>query len=114
MIWLGWVGFYGISTILGYLMPNPIYIYIKYGLVELGFMAYQPFNAKSCLYIYIKYMIWFGWVGFLWHINHFRLFNAKSSLYIYVKYREKIDYKVIQVERETYWENKVNTIAFQV
>ena len=57
MIW-----FYGISTIIGYLMPNPIYIYI---------------------YIYI-YMIWFGWV--LWHINHWRLFNAKSSLYIYIRY----------------------------
>ena len=27
----GWVGFYGMSTIVGYLMPNPVYyIYIKY------------------------------------------------------------------------------------
>ena len=25
MIWFGW--FYGISTIVGYLMPNPIYTY---------------------------------------------------------------------------------------
>ena len=58
-IWFGLVGFYGISTIVGYLMPNPLYS------------------------IYIKY-IWFGWV--LWHINHCRLFNAKSSLYIYIKY----------------------------
>ena len=40
------VGFYGISTIVGYLIPNPLYIYI---------------------YIYI-YCILFGWV--LWHINH--------------------------------------------
>ena len=24
----GWVGFYGISTIVGYLMPNPLYTYI--------------------------------------------------------------------------------------
>ena len=58
MIWL--VGFYGISTIVGYLMPNPLYTYILniYDLV--------------C------------WV--LWHINHCRLFNAKSSLYIYIKY----------------------------
>ena len=79
------VWFYGISTIIGYLMPNLLFIY---------------------LYISIKY-IWFGWVGFygistivgylipnplytyilnvydlvglgLWHINHCRLFNAKS------------------------------------
>ena len=27
IIWLGWVGFYGISTIVSYLMPNPIYTY---------------------------------------------------------------------------------------
>ena len=59
MIWF--VRFYGISTILGYLMPNSLYTYI-----------------------YQIYMIWFGWV--LWHINHCSLFNAKSSLYIYIKY----------------------------
>ena len=38
------VGFYGISTIVGYLMPNPLYTYILdiYDLVWLAFMAYQP------------------------------------------------------------------------
>ena len=43
-IGFGWVGFYGISTIVGYLMPNPLYTYISniYDLVWLGFMAYQP------------------------------------------------------------------------
>ena len=43
-IWFGWVGFYGLSTIVGYLMPNPLYTYILniYDLVGLGFMAYQP------------------------------------------------------------------------
>ena len=46
---------------------------------------YRLFNAKSSLYIYIKY-IWFSLVVFLWHINHYRLFNAKSSLYIYIRY----------------------------
>ena len=36
--------FYDISTIVGYLMPNPIYTYIlnTYDLVWLAFMAYQP------------------------------------------------------------------------
>ena len=28
-IWFGLVGFYGISTIVGYLMPNPFYTYIS-------------------------------------------------------------------------------------
>ena len=40
----GFVRFYGISTIVGYLMPNALYTYmlnIK-DLVWLGFMAYQP------------------------------------------------------------------------
>ncbi len=58
-IWFGWVEFYGISTVVGYLMPNP-------------------------LYAYIRSMIWFGWV--LWHINYCRLFNAKSSLYKCIRY----------------------------
>ena len=42
--WNGWVGFYGITTIVGYLMPNPVYMYISNisDLVCLGFMAYQP------------------------------------------------------------------------
>ena len=60
-IWFGLLGFYGITTIVGYLMPNPLYTYILniYDLV---------------------------WLGFLWHNNHCRLFNVKSSLYIYIKY----------------------------
>ena len=40
----GLVWFYGISTIVGYLRPNPPYTYILniYDLVGLDFMAYQP------------------------------------------------------------------------
>ena len=30
LVWFGLVWFYGISTIVGYLMPNPFYTYIKY------------------------------------------------------------------------------------
>ena len=46
MIWFGLVWFYSISTIVGYLIPNPLYTYIYilniYDLVGLGFMVYQP------------------------------------------------------------------------
>ena len=37
-----WLGFYGISIIVGYLMPTPLYTYILniYDLVWLGFMEY--------------------------------------------------------------------------
>ena len=44
MIWFGLVWFNGISIIVGYLMPNPLYTYISntYDLVWLGFMAIQP------------------------------------------------------------------------
>ena len=43
-IGFGLVGYYGMSTFVGYLMPNPFYTYILkiYDLVRLGFMAYQP------------------------------------------------------------------------
>ena len=42
-IWFDFIVVYGISTIVGYLMPNPLYTYILniYDLVWLGFMAYQ-------------------------------------------------------------------------
>ena len=44
MILFGLVWFYGISTVVDYLMPNSIYTYILdiYSLVWFGFMAYQP------------------------------------------------------------------------
>ena len=40
----GWVGFYGISTIVGYLIPNSLLTLIVniYDLGWLGFMVYQP------------------------------------------------------------------------
>ena len=46
MIWFG--GFYGISTLVGYLMPNPLYTYILnvYDLVWLGFMACKPLRVR--------------------------------------------------------------------
>ena len=52
--WFVLVGFYGISTIVGYLMPNPL-------------------NT----YIYKIYMICFGRV--LWHINHFWLICHRTQ-----------------------------------
>ena len=57
--WLvGLVGFYCISTIVGYLMPNPfLYIYIKYikfGLVEFyGILPIVGFLISNPLYTYI-------------------------------------------------------------
>ena len=46
-IFVGLVWFYGISTIVGYLMPNPFYTYIlnMYDLVWFAFMAYQPLKV---------------------------------------------------------------------
>ena len=43
----GLVGFYGISTLESYLMPNPLFTYVLniYDLVWLGFMAYQPLKV---------------------------------------------------------------------
>ena len=42
-IWFVLAGFYGISTNIRYLMPNPLYTHILniYDLVWFGFMAYQ-------------------------------------------------------------------------
>ena len=44
---IGLVWFYGISTIAGYLMPNPFYTYISnmYDLAWFSFMVYQPLQV---------------------------------------------------------------------
>ena len=85
---IGLVWFYGISTIIGYLMPNSLYTYTLniydlvgfYGISTIiGYLMPNPLDTYT-LNIYDLV----GWV--LWHINHYRLFNAKSSLYIYIKY----------------------------
>ena len=84
-IWFYLVEFYGILTIVGYLMPNLLYSDILNicDLVLSYINHCRLFNAKSSKYIYIRYM-WFGLV--LWHINRCWLFNTKSSLYLYIKY----------------------------
>ena len=91
-IWFGLVGFYGISTIVGYLMLNPVHTYILniHNLVWVGFygistiVGYLMPNPVH-IYIYIKYTQYgLSWV--LWHINHCRLFNVKSFLYVYIKH----------------------------
>ena len=60
LVWFGLVWFHGILTIIGYLMPTPLYTNILsiYDLVGMG----------------------------LWHVNSCRLFNAKFTLYIFIKY----------------------------
>ena len=89
-VYFGLVWFYGIPTILGYSTPNHLYTYVLnikdllwFGLVLWHINHSRLFNAKSSLYIYIKYM-WFDLVWFLWHINKYWLFNANSLLYIYI------------------------------
>ena len=110
-IWFSLVGFYGISSILGYSILTPLYpwiyqiymIWFSWGLWHIN--DCWLYNAKSSLFIPIEYiyMIWFCWVIWhiddyrlynvksslcwvLWHINDYRLFNVKSSLFIYIKY----------------------------
>ena len=86
-IWFGLGEFYGISTIAGYLMPNPLYTYILniYDLVQLGLWHInycRLFNAKSSLYIYTKY-IWFGLVGF-YGISTIVGYLMPNPLYTYI------------------------------
>ena len=40
MIWFGLVWFYGISTIVGYLMPNPLYTYVYVFCTQLNGFKY--------------------------------------------------------------------------
>ena len=86
MIWFG--GFYGISTIVGYLMPNPLYTCILnlQNSVWLGLMVNHPpcrlFYIKSSLYIYIKY-IGFGLIEF-YGISTILGYLKPNIIYIYI------------------------------
>ena len=53
-IWLGLIDFYAISTLVGHLMPNPLYTYILdiKDLVWLCFMAYQPVTYLGHAYFW--------------------------------------------------------------
>ena len=57
MIWFGLVWIYGISTIAGYLMPNPLYTYIKYIGFDLvwfyGISTIVGYLMPNPLYTYI-------------------------------------------------------------
>ena len=69
-IGFGLVGLYGISTIVGYLMPNPfLYIYIKYigfGLVGLyGISSTVGYLMPNPLYTYILNIYDLVWLGFM-------------------------------------------------
>ena len=54
---------------------------------------YTLFNAKTSLFIYIKY-IKFVFAWFSWHINHCRLFNAKY-FYTYIGISTIVGYLVL-------------------
>ena len=55
------VDFYGISTIIGYFMPNPLDTYKLniYDLVWLTFMAYQPLSLIQCQILFIRIFFMF-------------------------------------------------------
>ena len=80
------VWFYGTSTVVGYLIPNPLYTYILniYDLV--GFLLYGisiivGYLMPNPLYVYILTIYDLVWLGFMAYQP--LLFNGKSSFYLY-------------------------------
>ena len=75
MIWFGLVGFYGISTIVGHLMPNSLYTYILnifelvwFGLVGFyGISTVVSYLMPNRLYDYILNIYDLVWLSFMAH-----------------------------------------------
>ena len=68
--WFGLVGFYGISTIVGYLMPDPLYTYISniYDLVLVEFYGISTivvYLIPNPLHTYILDIYDLVWLGFM-------------------------------------------------
>ena len=79
------VWFYGVSNIVGYLMPNTLYTYIYwiwFGRILCHIYKSRSLNVKSSSYIYIKY-IWLGLFGF-YSISKIIGYLMLCSLYIYI------------------------------
>ncbi len=49
LLFIGLVWFYGISTIVGYLMPDPFYKYIKY-MISKHILKMIFLNKPECIY----------------------------------------------------------------
>ena len=70
MIWFGWVWFHGISTIVDYLMPNPLYTYIL-NIYDLGLVGFYGISTiagylmPNPLYTYILNIYDLVWLGFM-------------------------------------------------
>ena len=82
----GFVWFDGISIIVGYLMPNPLYTYPHYTYILsiwfvlvwfYGISTIVDYLMPNTLYTYLLDLENLTWL-FLWHIKHYRLFNAES------------------------------------
>ena len=85
---LVWLGFYDVSTIVGYSMPNPLHTYIKYiWFVFFGFYGISTivgYSMPNPLHTYIKY-IWFVLFGF-YGISTIVGYSMPNRLHTYIKY----------------------------
>ena len=64
-------GFNGISTIAGYLMPNPLYAYVLYIFIVLfliyGLSTIEGYSMPNCFNTYILNiynLVWFGFMAY--------------------------------------------------
>ena len=51
LVWFGLVWFYGISTIVGSLMPNPVFTYILNTSFENRFLGWTQLNDQTLLFL---------------------------------------------------------------
>ena len=82
------VGFYGITTIVDYLIPNPLYTYISniYDLVWVGFYCISTivgYLISNPLYTYISNIYDLVWVGF-YCISTIVGYLISNPLYTYI------------------------------
>ena len=94
-IWFGLVGFYGISTIVGYLMPNPFYTYINIWFLNIFFD--NIFNEPELiLFCTVK---WFPLLYLiqiiLFTINHLFAHRIDLDLYpLFLKEWRRTPYRI--------------------
>ena len=82
LVWLGWVWFYGISTIFSYLMPNPFFTYISNIWFVNAFCRNTQLTDQTVLFLTIQFSI----SQQSWMVSSIAMYNShKHQSFVYTQ-----------------------------
>ena len=90
---VGWVGFYGISTIVVYSMPNPLYTYVVH---SLGFQTFLIQAFKTVIDSWKVSILWDDWPIFM-------ISGSNEQL------QQELQYTLLKPDCHSWWISKIQS-----